>query len=66
MQVRYRNIIIIIHRFVIPNLYDFLTSMQHKRRYFEQCFTIEVNGVRCCLVTNFLHLCCEESEDGDK
>ncbi len=28
----------IIHPHVIPNLYDFLSSVENKRRYFEECY----------------------------
>jgi len=39
-----------------PNLYDFISSVESKRRYFEKnafmvlVNTREVNGVQCCLV----------------
>ncbi len=35
---------------VVPKLYDFLFSMEHKRRYFEKCLTMEVSGQENYLV----------------
>lgn len=38
------------HPDVVPKLYDFLFSMEHKRRYFQKCLTMEVSGQENCLV----------------
>ncbi len=30
---------------VVPNLYSVLSSVEYKRRYFEKCLTLNVNGL---------------------
>jgi len=53
------------HPNVVPNLYECLSSVKHKRRYFEECsikqlmvpivfHIMDVNGYVNCLVTKIL------------
>ncbi len=44
-----------IHQHVVPNLYEFLSAVEHKRKNFEKCLraffhTMEVKGLQHCVV----------------